>query len=51
MSSDLPYGMDKDYMEKIEPSGLIRTWMSVDRTSARSGVTHEISLKVIENFT
>ena len=42
--------MDKDYLEKVKPSGLIRTWMSVNTASPNSGAIHEISLKVIENL-
>lgn len=45
-TDELPYGMDKDYLAKILPSGLIRTWLSVDKDSLDSSVNHELSLKV-----
>ena len=38
--------MNKQYLEVIRPSGIIRTWIGVDTASARTDVTHELSLKV-----
>ena len=46
VSNGLTFGMDKQYFEEVEPSGIIRTWIGVDTSSARSDVTHELSLKV-----
>ena len=44
--SGLPYGMDKEYLDLVRPSGIIRTWISVNTDTARSDVNHELSLKV-----
>ena len=46
VSTGLTFGMDKQYLDIVRPSGIIRTWIGVDTNSARSGVIHELSLKV-----
>merc|ERR1712150_75530 len=47
VASELPYGMNKQYLEVIRPSGIFRTWIGVNTASARTDVTHELSLKAI----
>ena len=42
----LPYGMDKNYLDVVRPSGIVRTWMGVLISNARNNVFHEITLKV-----
>ena len=44
---ELPYGIEKEYMERIKPSGLVRIWVSVRSNSPRSDIIHDVSLKVI----
>ena len=46
VSSGLTFGMDKQYLDIVRPSGIIRTWIGVDTNAPRSGVIHELSLKV-----
>ena len=44
-TDELPYGIDKEYLERIKPSGIVRTWLSISN-SPRSDVIHEFTLKV-----
>ena len=43
----LPYGINKEYMTIVKPSGIVRTWVGVDSSTPRQNVNHEISLTVI----
>ena len=48
LSNELPYGMDKEYLRTIKPSGILRTWMQSKSTTqgVRSDVTHEFLLNM-----
>jgi hypothetical protein len=44
ISTDLPYGIDFDYMGIVQPFGLLRTWIS--STQGRNAPVHLINLVV-----
>ena len=45
--------MNKDYIDRIKPSGIVRTWFHPKNTQSRSGVKHildlQMNLKDIQN--
>ena len=45
-STSLPYGMNKEYLDIVRPSGIVRTWVGVMTSNVRDGVVHELTLKV-----
>ena len=47
VNTGLPYGMNKDYIDQIKPSGIIRTWFHPKNTQSRSGVEQELDLQMI----
>ena len=42
----MPYGMDKEYLDIVKPSGIVRTWISVINSGPNNNVLHELTLKV-----
>ena len=48
VSSDLPYGIDKEYIEVIKPSGILRTWVESQSSSSsvRPDMKHGLTLKM-----
>lgn len=44
--NELPYGIDKDYLEIVRPSGIVRSWIGVNTDSPRAGVDITFSLLV-----
>ena len=42
----MPYGMDKSYIDTINPSGVFRNWIwsSKDHNGGRTGVVHLMTL-------
>ena len=46
LHNSLPYGMNKEYLDTIRPSGIVRTWMGVITSNVRNDVFHDLTLKV-----
>ena len=48
VARDLPYGMDKTYLDTIKPSGILRNWIwsSTANSQGRSNVIHLLNLNM-----
>ena len=49
VSQGFPYGMDKDYVDVVNPSGILRSWIwsSTASNGGRAGVVHYLSMTLI----
>ena len=46
MTKDLPYGINKEYIDIIKPCGLLRTWFQSEKQDkvVRASVKHQLTL-------
>ena len=47
VTKDLPYGINKEYIEIIKPSGLLRTWFQSEQhpsKNIRAGENHQLTM-------
>ena len=45
-NSVLAYGMNAEYLHVVNPSGIVRTWFGVEKSSPRAEINHKVSLVV-----
>ena len=46
VSRDLPYGMNREYIGIVKPSGLLRTWFQSPTGTAGPDINHLLTIKM-----